>query len=134
ILGDNSTDRLDEDNEPLPDVMLLIPERAGGAARIDADGYVTGPPELVGEIAASSVSIDLHQKLNAYRRNGVREYLVWRTEDAAIDWFILREGRYVPLPLGSDGLIRSEVFPGLSLEPKALLAGDLRRLFDVLDA
>jgi Uma2 family endonuclease len=133
-LMDNGTDRLDEDNAPQPDAMLLIPKHAGGAAEIDSDDYVSGAPELVCEVAASSVSIDLHAKLNAYRRNAVKEYLVWRTEDGVIDWFILREGYYVPLPIGPDGLIRSENFPGLCLDPAALLKGDLRRLFDGLDA
>lgn len=133
IIIDNGTVRLDEDNEPQPDLMLLIPQTAGGAARIDEDDFVNGPPELVGEVAASSVSIDLHAKLNAYRRNGVREYLVWRTEEGAVDWFILRTGEYVPLPVGPDGLIRSDVFPGLWLDPAALLQGDLTRLFAVLD-
>ena len=133
IIGDNSTNRLDEDNEPQPDVMLLIPKHAGGSAQVDGDDYVSGAPEFVGEIAASSVSIDLHAKFNAYRRNGVREYLVWRTEEQALDWFILRDGLYVPLPAGEDGLIRSETFPGLWLDPAALLAGNLPRLFEVLD-
>jgi Uma2 family endonuclease len=100
---------------------------------VDEDDYVTGPPELVCEVSASSVSIDLHAKLNAYRRNGVREYLVWRTLDGAVDWFILREGRYEPLTLGADGLLRSEIFPGLWLDPAALIRGDLPRLFQVLD-
>ncbi len=134
IIGDNSTIRLDEDNAPQPDVMLLIPRTAGGAAKIDDDGCVSGPPELVAEVTASSVSIDLHAKLNAYRRNGVREYLVWRTEETAIDWFILRQGQYVPLAAGTDGLIRSETFPGLWLDPAALLRSDLPRLFEVLEA
>jgi Uma2 family endonuclease len=134
LLGDNGTNRLDEDNEPQPDAMLLVPQAAGGAARIDEDDYVTGPPELVCEIAASSVSIDLHAKLNAYRRNGVREYLVWRTEEGAVDWFVQRKGQYVPLAAGPDALIRSETFPGLWLDPAALLQGDLTRLFAVLDA
>jgi Uma2 family endonuclease len=133
IIVDNGTVRLDEDNERQPDVMLLIPQAVGGAARIDEDDYVTGPPELIGEVAASSVSIDLHAKLNAYRRNGVREYLVWRTEEAAVDWFVLRRGQYVPLGVGPDSLIRSEVFPGLWLDPAALLRGELGRLFAVLD-
>ena len=56
-----------------------------GQARIDEDGYVDGAPELVAEIAASSASIDLHAKRNAYRRNWVQEYLVWRTLDAQVD-------------------------------------------------
>jgi Uma2 family endonuclease len=134
LVGDNATNRLDEDNEPQPDVMLLIPTSAGGQARVDDDDYVSGPPELVCEVAASSVSIDLHAKLNAYRRNGVREYLVWRVEDQAIDWFALREGRYDPIAPDAAGLVRSGVFPGLWLDRKALLDGDLAGVFAAVDA
>ena len=131
--GDNSTARLDEDNEPQPDLVLLLPKGLGGLAHVDADDYISGPPAWVAEIAASSVSIDLHGKLNAYRRNGVREYLVWRTEDQAVDWFALREGRYDPLPADAAGVIRSEQFPGLWLDVAALLRGDLPGLFKVVD-
>lgn len=33
------------------------------------------------EIAASSVAIDLHAKKQAYRRNGVKKYIVWQVLD-----------------------------------------------------
>ena len=42
--------------------------------------------------------------------------------------FVLRAGRFVDLEPGADGIYRSEVFPGLWLDPDALLAGDTRRL------
>ncbi len=131
--SDNATVRLDWDNEPQPDASLRILPEFGGQSR-NEDGYVALAPEWVGEIAGSSASYDLHDKLEAYRRNGVREYFVWRTEDAALDWFIHRGGRYEPLATGADGLLRSEVFPGLWLDPAALLAGDLRRVLEVLNA
>lgn len=134
LFGDNSTVRLDEDNEPQPDLLILLPPEAGGRAHVDEDDYVVGPPDLVCEVAASNVSIDLHAKLNAYRRNGVREYLAWRTEDLAVNWFVLREGRYDPLTPGTDGLLRSEAFPGLWLDPAALVRGDLPALFRAVDA
>ena len=63
-LGDNVTVRLDLDNEPQPDVVLLIDE-LGGQARISEDDYVEGAPELVAEVAASSASNDLHDKKRA---------------------------------------------------------------------
>ena len=132
-VSDNATVRLDWDNEPQPDASLRILPEFGGQSR-NEDGYVALAPEWVGEIAASSASYDLHDKLEAYRRNGVREYFVWRTEDAALDWFVHRGGRYEPLAAGADGLLRSEVFPGLWLDPAALLAGDLRRVLEVLNA
>ena len=64
ILGDNSTVRMDLDNEPQPDVLLLIDPDRGGQARISADDYVEGAPELVAEIASSSASYDLNAKRN----------------------------------------------------------------------
>ena len=131
--GDNGTVRLDEDNEPQPDLFLLLPGSVGGAAKVDEDDYVTGPPALVCEVSASSVSIDLHSKMNAYRRNGVREYLSWRTEDGAVDWFALCEGRYEPLPRDAAQVVRSAQFPGLWLNAAALLAGDLPALFKTVD-
>ncbi len=122
--ADNSTVRLDLDNEPQPDLLLRVAGELGGRSRLDVDGYVEGPPELVAEIAASSVSYDLHDKLRVYRRSGVQEYVVWRVDDRALDWLVLREGEYVPLPLDAHGVVRSEVFPGLWLTVPALMAGD----------
>jgi len=132
-ISDNATSRLDEDNEPQPDAMLLLPKHMGGTAWIDEDGYVSGAPDLVCEVSASSVSIDMHAKLNAYRRNGVREYLVIRTEDQAVDWFELIDGQYQPQTPDEGGRLRSKLFPGLWLDPASLLAGDLAKLFAVVD-
>lgn len=123
--------RLDWDNEPQPDACLSILSDCGGQARI-VDGYMVGSPELIAEISASSASYDLHDKLNAYRRNGVREYVVWRVWDEAIDWFVLREGRYDRLELTPEGLYKSEVFPGSWLDPAALIAGEMPRVLAVL--
>jgi Uma2 family endonuclease len=131
--GDNTTVRLDLDNEPQPDAYLRILAEFGGRTRT-VDGFVEGPPEWIGEIAASSASYDLHGKLNAYRRNGIREYLVWRVLDKSIDWHVLRGGQYEKLSLGADGIYRSEVFPGLWLDAAALIRRDLGRVLDVLQA
>jgi Uma2 family endonuclease len=129
--GDKATLRLDLDNEPQPDVYLRMLAEFGGQCVLDQKGYVAGAPELVAEVAASSVSYDLHDKLNAYRRNQVCEYLVWRVHDREVDWFVLREGQFERLPLGADGLLRSEVLPGLWLDPQAVIAGDAARMFQV---
>ena len=129
--GDNGTLRLDLDNEPQPDAYLRILPEFGGQSVLDAKGYVAGAPEFVAEVAVSSVSYDLHDKLTAYRRNQVQEYLVWRVRDRAVDWFVLHEGRYDRLPLGDDGLIRSENLPGLWLDPQAVAARDAARMFQV---
>ena len=123
--------RLDWENEPQPDAFLRIAPHCGGQSR-DDDEYIGGPPELIAEISVSSVSYDLHDKLRAYQRNGVREYLVWRVWDSAIDWFALREGRFECLPRTEAGHHQSEVFPGLWLDLAALLRGDVAQVLAVL--
>lgn len=129
--GDNGTVMLDLDNEPQPDAFLRILPECGGQSRT-VDDYVDGAPELVAEVAASSASYDLHDKLNAYRRNGVQEYVVWRVWDQAIDWFVLRGGRFEPLAANAAGLYQSEVFPGLWLDPTAMIVGELARMLAIL--
>jgi hypothetical protein len=124
--------RLDDDTEPQPDAQLLILPERGGRTRLTGHGYVTGGPELAAEVAFSSVSLDRNAKMEAYRRNGVCENVLWRVEDNAIDWFALRAGQYVQLPVGTDGVVRSEVFPGLWLDVQGLLADDLARVLAVL--
>lgn len=124
----NTTLRLDLDNEPQPDLLLRLPERVGGASRVGADGYLEGAPELIIEVAASSVSYDLHPKLDAYRRNGVKEYLVHRVDDREVDWFWLEGGAYVRQQPDADGLLKSRVFPGLWLSPALMLGEDLTGL------
>jgi Uma2 family endonuclease len=125
ITADNGTVRLDQDNEPQPDATLLLDPRRGGQTTISADDYIEGAPELVAEVASSTVSYDLHSKKNVYRRNGVREYLVWRVRDREIDWFTLRGSDFVSLTADASGIVRSEVFPGLWLNVPALISGDL---------
>ncbi len=128
--GDNSTVFLDGGNEVQPDAFLWRPEPGG--PRLTDDGYIEGAPQLVVEIAASSVSYDLHDKLEAYRRNGVLEYVVWRTLDRAIDWFRLRNGTYVRIEPDADGIVESEQFPGLRLHVLSMLAGDLATVLALL--
>ena len=131
-LGDNSTVRLDLDNELQPDCVLLIDERLGGRARISDDDYVEGAPELVVEVAASSAANDLHDKKKAYRRNGVQEYLVWQVLDNRLDWFCLQNGEYVQLTANAEGVIKSQVFPGLWLAVLALLQGETTNVLSTL--
>jgi Uma2 family endonuclease len=130
--SDNSTARLDLDNVPQPDALLLIDPARGGQARISAADYVEAAPELVAEVAASTTSDDLGGKLEVYRRNGVREYIVWRVQDRQIDWFVLRQGKFERLSPGDDGILRSEVFSGLWLDHEALVRGDLARVLNVV--
>ena len=131
-VADNTTVRLAEDSEPQPDVALFVGPGHGGSVRISDDDYVEGAPEFVAEVAASTASYDLNDKLDAYREAGVGEYLVWRVEDREVDWFSLRDGVYERLPTGDDGVRRSGAFPGLWLDTAALLGGDLARVLAVV--
>jgi Uma2 family endonuclease len=130
-VADNSTVRLDLKNQPQPDAVLYIAPGNGGHIRITEDDYIEGAPEFVAEISASSVSIELHRKFQMYLRNNVREYVVWRVFDDAIDWFVARNGEYELLPLRA-GLYRSEMFPGLWLDPAAMIALNLARVLKVV--
>jgi Uma2 family endonuclease len=124
-IADNGTLRLDDRNEVQPDVMLFRPASAGGVAVVDEDGYVSGAPELVVEIAASSASHDLGAKMQAYQRSGVQEYVVWQILEERIEWFRLVEGSFRPLGPVRDQVFESQVFPGLRLDMAGLLAGNL---------
>jgi Uma2 family endonuclease len=134
VVADNASTRLDLDNEPQPDAILLLDPAKGGQARITPDDYVEGAPELVAEIASSSVSYDLDVKLKVYRRSGVREYVVWRVLDRQIDWFSLKLGEYVRMSVDESGLYKSEVFPGLWLDPAALVRGDISAVVAALNS
>jgi Uma2 family endonuclease len=129
VLGVEPTVRLDLENEPQPDAVLLLP---GRQATISTEDYIEGAPELIVEVAASSVAIDLHDKKRAYRRNQVREYIVWRTLDNQLDWFVLEADDYVAQQPNEQGISQSQVFPGLWLAVPALLAREMTTVLSVL--
>lgn len=97
------------------------------------DDYVEGAPELIVEIAGSSAACESHDKRRAYLRNGVQEYVVWRVNDQAVDWFVVNDGDYKPLVAdATDGVVRSEVFPDLRLAVNALLAENVSEVLAAL--
>jgi Uma2 family endonuclease len=130
--GDNPSVRLDSGNMPQPDGVLFVQPEYRGQVKIDADDYISGAPDLVAEISASTESYDRNDKRQAYQRNRVLEYLVWRVLKHQVDWFVLREGRYERMAPSEDGILRSTVFPGLWLDPAALMRDDLDTLLAVL--
>jgi len=113
---------------------ILGRDGQGGRSRLTEEDYLEGPPELIVEVAASSVAYDLHDEKRAYQRNGVPEYLTVQMYEQRVDWFVLRAGVYEPLEPGEAGVLRSEVFPGLWLRPAALWSGDLTGLLATLQA
>jgi Uma2 family endonuclease len=123
VLAPNGSVFLDSQAEVQPDALLWLPELGG--PRLNEDGYLEGAPQLVVEVSASTATYDLHVKKEAYRRNGVREYVVWRVLDEAIDWFRLQDGQYVLIAPDAEGIVESDQFPGLRLHVASMLAGDL---------
>ena len=132
VSADNATIQLDNNNAPQPDCFLRVEDEYGGQARLK-DRYVSGAPELIAEIASSSVSNDLHDKKQAYQRNGVLEYVVWRVNDEAIDWFVLKDGKYKPAKPDEKGIYKSQVFPGLWINSASLIGDDLKQAIDCLN-
>lgn len=133
-LGDNPTVRLDRNNDPQPDAILRLDEASGGQSSLSADGYVEGGPELIAEISASTASVDLGPKRQVYCRNGVQEYLVWRVFDQQFDWYCLQGDEYVALESDEQGILKSQVFPGLWLDRAALIVGNMPQVMTVLQA
>ena len=128
----NITVILDVENTVQPDALLRRLPEHGGLTRVTKDGSLTGPPELVVEVASSSASIDLRDKRRAYCRNGVREYLVWCVADRRLEWFCLEEDEYRAQSPDAQGVLHSRVFPGLRLPVEALLAGDSSKVLAAL--
>ncbi len=119
-------------SEPQPDALLRILPECGGRTR-DEQGYLHGASELVGEVSKATRYVDLGPKRDDYQRAGVLEYVVRAVEPDEIYWFGQEQGALVRRPIGDEGFYRSTVFPGLWLDPIALLEGDTRRLRSVVD-
>ena len=130
--GNNSTVRLDFENEVQPDALLRLETSLGGQSRISRDDYLEGPPELVVEIAASSPAYDLGVKRRVYARSGAQEYLAAQMYEKRLDWFVLREGVYHTLAPDDKGVLKSEAFPGLWLNTAAFWAGNLAEILETL--
>lgn len=120
----NTTVILDSQNTVQPDSLLRLLPARNGRTQVTEAKLLSGPPELVVEIAASSASIDAHKKLAAYQRSGVTEYLLWRVDEERFDWLHLEDEEYVAAQPDTAGVFRSRVFPGLQVSLAALLAGD----------
>lgn len=124
---------LGADNILLPSAVLRL-EGLKGRSRISSASEIEGSPELVVEIAASRATVCLREKLQAYRRNGVSEYIVWQVLEERIDWFQLQTDSYVNAIADKSNVLKSEAFPGLWLDVQATLSKDIRRVAAVRQA
>lgn len=132
LAADNATLRLDSDNEVQPDLCAWRGRESGRRVRETRDGYLAGAPDLVVEVAISSAAYDLHDKLTVYRRNGVQEYLVLAALEQKTTWYQWQEGSYHPLAANEQGILRSQVFPGLWLSPEMFWQRDMAGLLAVV--
>jgi hypothetical protein len=129
--GTNATWLMLED-APQPDGFLRIDPEYGGQSGLER-GLGKGAPELVAEVCQSGASYDLGPKLRLYRKAGVPEYLTLLLTENKVIWRRLVAGDYVPLQPGPEGWLRSIAFPGLWLDPDALLRCDAARVLRVLN-
>jgi Uma2 family endonuclease len=128
----SNTQILGPDSEPEPDGCLFILPEYGGQVHLDEDEYLNGAPELIVEVTSATESIDLNRKKLDYQKAGVREYVVFALRTQQVFWFVRQRGNYQEVPLPSDGIFRSKVFPGLWLDAEAMLRGDRRRVLEAL--
>jgi Uma2 family endonuclease len=129
---DNASAILGRRSEPQPDAMLRILPEHGGRTR-NEEGYVVGAPELVLEVARSTRYVDLGPKRDDYQRAGVQEYIVLAANPDEVLWFAREGDSLIPRRVDEDALLRSAAFPGLWLDPLALIRGDTKRLREVVD-
>ena len=115
---------LDRENIIHPDGVLRIAQACGGRTGITEKRHIVGAPELIAEVMLSRGINDLREKLSAFRRNGVPEYVVWRLPEKKVEWFQLERGEYVLNLPGPNNVLCSRVFPGLCLNVTALAANE----------
>jgi Uma2 family endonuclease len=117
---------------PQPDLALFVRPDFGGPTRVE-DDLMHGVPELIVEITDTETSRDLGIKLDLYQIVGVSEYLTILIEKETTIWRCLEGGRYREMKPGRDGILKSQSFPGLWLNTKALFAGDELGLLATLE-
>lgn len=128
----NATVFLAKGSAAQPDWYLRIERAAGGQSFLDDDDYMAAAPELVVEVAASTISFDLHGKKDAYEKAGVREYMVWEALDHRLNCFVLANGRFEPAAADAAGIYKSRVFPGLWLDVRGFESGNQNAIKDTL--
>jgi hypothetical protein len=131
VSGDATT-VLDDQSVPQPDVSLRILPTYGGRTR-PLGKLLGGAPELLVEVSDTSRATDLGDKRIDYERAGVLEYIVVALDPDEVIWHVRRGDRLERMPPDPDGLYRSTAFPGLWLDPRALLNGDAATLIAALE-
>ncbi len=102
-----------------PDLLFIRRDRLG---IYESGSIVEGAPDLVIEVLSPSTRmVDLVPKAALYARGGVSEYWVADPDEHSLVVYVLREGRYEPVPAEA-GKVRSFALPGLVVDLGALFA------------
>jgi len=125
---DNTTSVLGSESEPQPDACLVLQPEYGGQTRTRKDDMLVGAPELVVEVANTTRAIDLGRKKADYEKAGVKEYVVVLATEQNVVWFARGSAGFAEIGPGADGLLRSELFPGLWLDPRGFFDPSARAL------
>lgn len=126
ICGSRVAFVLNESNAPEPDLGYLTPERFAQ----QHGKRVLGPPDLAVEVTCDeSRSRDYDAKFRLYEQSGVQEYWIVDLEASRADFFILKDGRFEPLPLEMGHIYRSTVIPGFWLDARWLTANPLPNVY-----
>jgi Uma2 family endonuclease len=134
--GNNSTWFM-LDSAPQPDAHLRILPAYGGQSRErtrDKKSYSTGAPELAVEICVTSTDVDFGPKRKLYESAGVREYITIETFRERLIWRVLEDGVYASQLSSEDGILRSQIFPGLWLDVAAFWANDGAKMLAALNS
>jgi len=113
-----------------PDVFYVANENLARVKRLN----VEGPADLVVEIISpGSRATDRGDKFYEYEQGGVPEYWLLDPERQQAEFYLRgTDGIYRLAPLGSDGVYRSQVLPGLWLKVEWLWQPLPPRIMDVL--
>ena len=129
--SNNITCKFDKNNIPQPDMSLRILPEYGGQTGVDGR-FITGAPELIIEVAVTSLNLDMGEKLKLYQIAGVKEYIVAEVESQELHWHRLHKKKYQRIEPGEDGILRSIEFPGLWLDVTAFYQYNQARFREVL--
>ncbi len=92
-----------------PDILFVASENLHRLR----EAYLDGPADLVVEVVSEeSRARDRGEKFVEYERGGVREYWVIDPARKQAEFYVLQDGTYQPVLLGSKGVYRSTVLSG----------------------
>ena len=128
--GVRTTTVLGDDSEVQPDATLRFP--IGGTSAVNDDDYLVGCPELVCDVVDTADAHALTARRADDERYGATEVVMVTVREPRVLWLVGEGDRLTERSPDADGVYRSGVFPGLWLDPAALLAEDMQRLLDVL--